>query len=104
MKKIQLWAQSPDRWWRRAALASTVPLNNKTRGGAADDRRTLVICKLLIQDRDDMVVKAMSWALRELAKRNPVAVRKFIDQYQLQLAPRVIREVNNKLRTGKKNK
>ena len=25
---ILRWARSPDRWWRRAALVSTVPLNN----------------------------------------------------------------------------
>jgi 3-methyladenine DNA glycosylase AlkD len=30
---------------------------------------------LLVDDRDDMVVKAMSWALRELAKHDPKAVR-----------------------------
>jgi hypothetical protein len=26
---IHQWAKSTDRWWRRAALVSTVPLNNK---------------------------------------------------------------------------
>src|SRR5688572_9970480 len=54
------WAQSEDRWWRRAALVSTVPLNVKARGGRGDARRTLQICSLLIDDRDEMVVKAMS--------------------------------------------
>src|SRR5687768_1955571 len=29
---IRRWAGSKDRWWRRAALVATVPLNNKTRG------------------------------------------------------------------------
>ena len=67
---IQRWARSGDRWWRRAALVSTVPLNNKTRGGSGDTDRTLMICAMLIADRDDMVVKALSWALRELSKRD----------------------------------
>jgi 3-methyladenine DNA glycosylase AlkD len=31
---------------------------------------TLEVCRALIDDRDDMVVKALSWALRELANRN----------------------------------
>ena len=100
---IARWARSKDRWWRRAALVSTVPLNNKARGGTGDAARTLEICKMLVQDRDDMVVKAMSWALRELAKRDPKAVRTFIREQQAALAPRVIREVQNKLRTGLKN-
>jgi 3-methyladenine DNA glycosylase AlkD len=34
-KLIDRWARSKDRWWRRAALVSTVPLNNKARGGTA---------------------------------------------------------------------
>ena len=102
-KLIHGWARSKDRWWRRAALVSTVPLNNKARGGSGDKRRTLQVCAMLLDDRDDMVVKAMSWSLRELAKRDPVAVDGFLSRYQTLLAPRVIREVGNKLRTGLKN-
>jgi 3-methyladenine DNA glycosylase AlkD len=101
--EVHRWAGSPDRWWRRAALVCTVPLNNKTRGGSGDAKRTLDVCRLLISDRDDMVVKALSWALRELAKRDPATVQSFLTKHANQLAPRVRREVGNKLRTGKKN-
>jgi 3-methyladenine DNA glycosylase AlkD len=100
---IKRWARSPDRWWRRAAVVSTVPLNNKTRGGSGDAKRTLMICEMLAADRDDMVVKAVSWALRELAKRDHEAVRSFLIKHKDELAPRVLREVNNKLSTGLKN-
>ena len=100
---IHRWAKSKDRWWRRAALASTVPLNNKTRGGHGDAEWTLRVCEILLDDRDDMVVKAMSWALRELAKRDAKAARNFMKQQDGKLAPRVVREVGNKLRTGLKN-
>lgn len=88
---IRRWARSRDRWWRRAALVATVPLNSKTHGGAGDAKRTLTICQPLVTDRDDMVVKAMSWALRELAKRDQKAVAEFLrEQHQL-LAARVLR-------------
>ncbi|MEO8434528.1 MAG: DNA alkylation repair protein [Pyrinomonadaceae bacterium] len=100
---IKRWAGSKDRWWRRAALVATVPLNNKTRGGSGDAGRTLDICRLLVNDRDDMVEKAMSWALRELAKRDPTAVKRFMQKQGSKLAPRVRREVANKLATGLKN-
>jgi 3-methyladenine DNA glycosylase AlkD len=100
---IRTWARSPDRWRRRAALVSTVPLNSRAHGGAGDAARTLSICSMLVKDRDDMVVKAMSWALRELAKRDPDGVRGFLRREQARLAPRVLREVENKLRTGLKN-
>jgi len=101
--EIKRWAKSDDLWWRRAALVSTVPLNNKARGGSGDTPRTLMICEMLIDDREDMVVKAMSWALRELAKRDPAAVQRFVTQHKNTLAARVLREVDNKLSTGKKN-
>jgi 3-methyladenine DNA glycosylase AlkD len=100
---IRRWARSRDRWWRRAALVSTVPLNNQARGGRGDTPRTLAICTMLLADRDDMVVKAMSWALRELAKRDPGAARRFLAEHRNALAARVVREVGNKLVTGLKN-
>jgi 3-methyladenine DNA glycosylase AlkD len=54
-------------------------------------------------DRDDMVVKAMSWALRELAKREPEIAARFVRTHEDRLASRVRREVRNKLATGLKN-
>ena len=100
---VHRWARSKDRWWRRAALVSTVPLNSKAQGGSGDVPRTLEVCRLLLSDRDDMVVKAMSWALRELSKRDPKAVKAFLDENQDVIAARVTREVENKLSTGLKN-
>jgi 3-methyladenine DNA glycosylase AlkD len=101
--RIASWARSPDRWRRRLALVVTVPLNARARGGQGDARRTLRVCRALKRDRDDMVVKAMSWALRELAKRDPTAVARFLKDCEDQLASRVRREVRNKLATGLKN-
>jgi 3-methyladenine DNA glycosylase AlkD len=100
---LRAWARSDDWRWRRAALVSTVPLNSRAQGGAGDTRRTLAICKMLVADRHDMIVKALSWALRELAKRDLDGVRLFVSAHRNQLAARVTREVGNKLTTGLKN-
>lgn len=100
---IVSWARSKDRWWRRAAVVSTIALNNKARGGMGDSHRTLQICRLVVDDRDDMVVKALSWSLRELSKRDGLLVEEFISENETRLAARVLREVKNKLRTGLKN-
>jgi hypothetical protein len=97
------WARSPDVWWRRAALVSTVPLNSRTHGGRGDPTRTLRVGRMLMDDREPMVVKALSWALRELAKREPAAVRSFLGKYSGRLPALVLREVRNKLETGLKN-
>jgi 3-methyladenine DNA glycosylase AlkD len=99
---IHGWAQSGDRWWRRAALVSSVALNIKSQGGYGDVPRTLAVCRLLVDDHDDMVVKAMSWALRALVPHDPEAVRDFLEANEDVLAARVKREVRNKLTTGLK--
>jgi 3-methyladenine DNA glycosylase AlkD len=100
---IQRWARAQNRWWRRAALVSTVALNVRSHGGTGDVPRTLAVCRLLVDDRDDMVVKALSWALRELVVHDPAAVEAFLAQHEAVLAARVEREVRNKLETGLKN-
>jgi 3-methyladenine DNA glycosylase AlkD len=99
-KTIATWAQSQDRWWRRTALVSTVALSR--RGSPEDLFKTAKICTLLTTDRDDMVVKALSWALREVAKKHPKEASAFLAAHKHALAARVIREVNNKLITGLK--
>ena len=101
--EIAKWARSKDRWWRRAALVATVPLNTKSKGGKGDVKRTLAVCELLVADHDDMVAKAMSWALRELVPWDEKALRAFLKEHEAKLAKRVLREVGNKLRTGRKS-
>lgn len=99
---IHKWLGSENRWERRAAVVCTVALNQKARGGGGDPERTLKICEAVAADKDDMVAKALSWALRELAKRDEKPVKDFIAEYEAVLPKRVLREVRNKLNTGKK--
>ncbi len=100
---IDGWAGSSDRWRRRAALVSTVALNMPADGGRGDPDRTLAVCGQLAGDRDDMVEKALSWALRALAGQDGQAVRHFLASEDARLAARVKREVRHKLETGLKN-
>jgi 3-methyladenine DNA glycosylase AlkD len=97
------WAHSDDLWWRRAALVSTVALNTRSQGGLGDVPRTLAVCRLLVRDKEDMVEKAMSWALRELVVHDPEAVTAFLGGFEGELGARVKREVRHKLATGLKN-
>ena len=112
--QILKWLKSEDRWMRRIAVVCTVPLNLKAKGGAGDTKRTLMICEKVVDDRDDMVIKALSWALRELSKSDKLAVEAFMKTDKLaveafmkthwdRLHGRVRREVTTKLETGKKN-
>ena len=62
-----------------------------------------MICEALAADRDDMVAKGLSWALRDLSKRDRAAVEIFLKIHESVLPARVKREVRNKLTTGLKN-
>lgn len=99
---VARWVASRDRWWRRTALVSTVPLNVSATGDG-DATRTLAVCASLIHDRDNVVVKALSWTLRALAVRDAEAVRDCIAQREGELPARALREVRNKLASGLKN-
>ena len=75
----------------------------RSQGGRGDVPHTLAVCRLLVDDQEDMVVKAMSWALCELVVHDPRAVQAFLDEHEHALNARIKREVSNKLRTGLKN-
>lgn len=96
------WLGSADRWQRRVGVVCTVALNVRARGGRGDPARTLAACRKVVADRDDMVVKALSWALRSLVVWDRDAVADFLET-QEHLASRVKREVRSKLRTGRKS-
>ena len=100
---IDRWAHSYDLWWRRAALVATVALNTRSKGGLGDTPRTLAVCRLLVDDHENIVEKALSWALRMPIWHDPDAVRSFLAKHDAVLAARVKREVRNKLETGLKN-
>jgi len=102
-RQLLTWLRSKDRWQRRAAVVCTVALNVRARGGRGDVARTLAICRHVVRDRDDMVVKALSWALRSAVEWDRAAVSDFLREHQHSLAGRVKREVATKLRTGRKN-
>ncbi|MFA6403277.1 MAG: DNA alkylation repair protein [Salinivirgaceae bacterium] len=102
-KKVKHYLSSDNFWIRRIAIVATVSLNQKARGGHGDSKRTLEICRLVVDDHQEMIVKALSWALRELAKIDKEPVIEFISEYKDRLHKKVLREVNNKLETGLKN-
>jgi len=93
------WSRSENRWLRRSALVATVGLN----AVKPDPARTFPLCLRLADDRDDMVEKAVSWALRWLAQRDRGVVKAFMAEHGERFRPRVRREVGHKLTTGMKS-
>lgn len=99
--RVMRWARSSDIWRRRTAIVSTIALNERQLG-RGDATRTLAVCDLFVDAREDLIVKALSWALRELGVRDERPVREWLARYESRLAPRVLREVRTKLDTGSK--
>jgi 3-methyladenine DNA glycosylase AlkD len=93
------WSRSEVRWLRRLSLVTTVGRN----ASRPDPERTFALCLRLADDRDDMVEKAVSWALRFLSQRNKAAVEAFAAEHADRFRPRVKRELAHKLRTGLKS-
>jgi hypothetical protein len=56
-----------------------------------------------VADRDETVVKALSWALCELVVWDPDAVRRFLEARDDVLASPIMRELRTRLETGRKN-
>ena len=102
-RHIDRLLKSDNHWERRVAVVSTVALNLKSRGGTGDTPRTIRVCERVVDDHQDMIQKALSWALRELSKRDRAAVVEFMELHEPRLARRVVKEVTHKLDFGTKN-
>lgn len=63
-------------WDRRIAIISTLYFIR--RGDVAE---TIRLAPLLLDDREDLMHKAVGWALREVGKKDDAALRRFLDRY-----------------------
>lgn len=83
--RTALWANSSNRWMRRA---SAVSLIRGARQGlfAAEIAR---VTSLLLDDEDDMVQKGLGWVLREAAKHQPKATVDLLMRIRF-VAPRLV--------------
>ena len=69
-------ARSNSLWERRIAMISTMPL---VRDGEFSD--ALRIAEMLLDDRHDLIHKAIGWVLRELGDKDKAALVSFLQQH-----------------------
>jgi 3-methyladenine DNA glycosylase AlkD len=90
-----------DVWSRRLALVSTVGLNRAGKG-TTFPTVTLDLIDQVKEQRHPTITKAISWTLRVMIKKHPKEVAAYLDDNRGALATHVVREVSNKLKTGRK--
>jgi 3-methyladenine DNA glycosylase AlkD len=74
---VETWVESPHLWTRRAALVFTLPWTKAGR----DPERMLGWAVRLSGDPEWFIQKAIGWWLRELSKRDPARVRRFLSDH-----------------------
>lgn len=68
-------AKSSNLWERRIGIVATLAFIRN-----CDLKDTFAISKLLLNDKHDLIHKAVGWMLREAGKRSPQALRDFLEQ------------------------
>jgi len=90
----------PHLYSRRLGLVASVHLN---RDGTEFGEWTLKQVDRLIDERDPMITKAISWSLRQMTRHQSSIVEAYVETRADRMAALPRREVRNKLRTGRKS-
>lgn len=85
-KELFKFARSKNLWERRMAVVATMALikNNQF-------AEIFKLNLLLIDDREDLIHKALGWMLREVGKKDREILEKFLDKYASSLARTTLR-------------
>lgn len=85
VKRVSVWAKSPNVWHRRAAAVALI------QGARREMFRgeIVLVAGLLLADEEDMVQKGVGWLLREWAKKSPRRALPYLMKIRGQ-APRLV--------------
>lgn len=75
-RNLKIWAKSTNLWERRIAVVATYTLIKH--GQYAE---IIALAEQLKQDPEDLMHKAVGWMLREMGKKSPGTLVKFLDQH-----------------------
>lgn len=94
---IDEWSASGERWLVRSAIGHQ-------RGWKADTDipRILALCDVHWDEREFFIAKAIGWALRDIARMDPAAVRGFLDAHNTRNRV-AIREAERGLATSRRH-
>lgn len=79
-------ANSTDLWERRIAIVATWWFIRQN-----DLEWTIKLSKILLNDKEDLMHKAVGWMLRELGKKDVLVLTKFLNEYKHQVPRTMLR-------------
>lgn len=91
-EEMDRWVADPDIWVARVAI-----LHQLGRGSKTDESRLFRLCLARAHEREFFIRKAIGWALRDYAWRNPDAVDAFVSDHRRELSALTIREATKNL-------
>ena len=86
------WIDSDDIWLARIAITHQLRFAEHT-----DTERLFRFAARRGDDPEFFIRKAVGWALRQYAKSDPTAVRRFVDEHRHVLSPLALREATRHL-------
>jgi 3-methyladenine DNA glycosylase AlkD len=96
---LESLARSEKLWERRVAIMFTFASirSSKLGLGPADFAPTIHIAEMLLQDRHDLIHKAVGWMLREVGNRDLAALRNFLSRFAASMPRTMLRYAIEKL-------
>lgn len=91
--KLDEWAKSPNRWFRRASAVCMIYLIRRSK----NFMMVFEIGDILMDDEDDLVRKGMGWLLREAWIRYPSDVYRYLQKNKDRLARVTLRYAVEKM-------
>lgn len=87
------WTSSDNRWRRRAAAVTMVPIARK--GLMLDE--VYRIAEPLMSDEDDMVQKGVGWMLKEASREHPREIHDYLKRWKPESPALILRYASEKL-------